>query len=411
MYFSLSFFFYRYLYIYFIYFSRWPQRKRTINQLDGPNDEKEAPKKRSSEDQWEQHRKELRKLRLRSSSSSSSKKVVAQPKVEGPSTKPALPSSEPTKTKSALTKEKYRKLENTFRNPSSKRDMTTPRSTEAKRIVSVPKQALSSNESVTKRAVRESTRTKTSKSEAAKDKKVEKRPSSFFCNNSPSPIRDEPASLLRSISSPQRYKPVSFFRTQSDTSSCSSSKKSSSPVPRKRTKRSSRNTSRNSTSQKREKVSEDTTTFSSSASPPPGADFIQTKTLPVKEFDYYPSPPVLREEKVSKQSIVYQEPFFSKASDVPRYPTVFSGKEFRLSTRDINSLKEFKSTFQVNREKRTVDTTIKIWEPAVGPPSFDQVSEWAKENQLRKKNRIQNSITMVIFYFFFIERCTCCIYI
>lgn len=89
------------------------------------------------------------------------------------------------------------------------------------------------------------------------------------------------------------------------------------------------------------------------------------------ELVYNQRPPVIQ----VPITIVYKEPFYSKPSDLPTYPTVFSGKEFKLPTSD--TLKEFKTTFQQSRKIGLENTRIKNWSPALNPPTYQQVKEWS----------------------------------
>ncbi|KAI9468117.1 MAG: hypothetical protein EXX96DRAFT_493093 [Benjaminiella poitrasii] len=77
--------------------------------------------------------------------------------------------------------------------------------------------------------------------------------------------------------------------------------------------------------------------------------------------------------------ITYQEPFYSKASDRPPYPTVFAGKEFKLPVGGLTSLEEFKSTYSA--EKYHLHTRIRSWMPSKPPPSYDQIQEWLCANK------------------------------
>lgn len=107
------------------------------------------------------------------------------------------------------------------------------------------------------------------------------------------------------------------------------------------------------------------------------SDFIEPISSPNQphEFIYQPTPPEIH----VPTTITYQEPFYSKPADAPTYPTVFSGKEFKLPT--TNTLKEFKSTFHTILDKKIglENTRIKQWTPALDPPSYDHVSQWKQK--------------------------------
>ncbi|KAI8639136.1 hypothetical protein BD408DRAFT_392872, partial [Parasitella parasitica] len=107
-----------------------------------------------------------------------------------------------------------------------------------------------------------------------------------------------------------------------------------------------------------------------------------------KEFTYRPVPPRIHQENLPKESVVYQEPFYSNPSDVPRFPTVFAEKEFKLPTVGLPALKEFKSVYGngsaiISKEQ----VTIKSWTPSSNPPSFTQVQDWVKTEAFKKSNK------------------------
>lgn len=387
-------------------YRRWPQGHRKkrfrIDQLDGSSDKKDeqVPKKNSSAEQWELQRKELRKLRTRKSM----KSVLKNEEVPSTSTR----TEKTTKTKSELIKEKYRKLENTFpSSPSTSKPAikitpvvkpkTQVKRTELKNISSVKLDKLSSKQSTTlvKRTTRDSTHKSLKDAATKKPERSEHEPSSF--RHGPlSPTREESSSLDydNSIWSPQkrtgRTKSLSFF---SDQSSPNSPKKTtarpkSSPVSHKRKQKGNAKLSQ---STEPEELQSSNTSLDLPFSIP------TVQTVNPKELIYSRLPPILREQDLPKKGVTYREPYFSKPSDLPRYPTVFAGKEFKLPTNGVTSLKEFKSTFHINRDIVN-ETTIKHWEPSVSPPTYKQVSDWAKENRTHKKIRIRNS--MVKRYYF-----------
>ncbi|KAG2233310.1 hypothetical protein INT48_007746 [Thamnidium elegans] len=383
---------------------RWPQGHRKkrfrIDQLDGPSDkkDKEVPKKNSSAEQWELQRKELRKLRMQKST----KKV---PKEEVPSTSTSTNTERTTKTKSELIKEKYRKLENAFPfSPSnsklatsvvkSKAIKTKVKRTESKNTSSVKLDSLSSKQSTTlvKRITKDSTHKSLKGAATKKSEKSEHEPN-FFSHGPLSPTREESSSLDydNSIRSPQkrteRTKSVSFFSSQSSYNSPqkTTARPKSSPVSHK---------CKHEVNSKLSQSTEPEKSQSSNTSLDFPSSFPIVQAVNSKEFVYSRLPPILREQDLPKKGVTYREPYFSKPSDLPHYPTVFAGKEFRLPTNSVTLLKEFKSVFHINRTT-VYETTIKHWEPSVSPPTYKQVNDWAKENQIHKKSRIGNSITML----------------
>ncbi|KAI9260852.1 hypothetical protein EDC94DRAFT_519975 [Helicostylum pulchrum] len=186
----------------------------------------------------------------------------------------------------------------------------------------------------------------------------------------------------------ERTKSVSFFSSQSSHNSPKKTtvRSKSSPVSRKRKQK---------FNPKLSQSTEPEESQSSNASLDlPSSILATVQAVNPKEFVYSRLPPILREQDLPKKSVTYREPYFSNPSDLPRYPTVFAGKEFRLPTNSVTLLKEFKSAFHINRDI-VYETTIKHWEPSVSPPTYKQVSDWAKENQTQKKIRIGNSTTML----------------
>ncbi|KAI8975441.1 hypothetical protein BDF20DRAFT_914372 [Mycotypha africana] len=101
-----------------------------------------------------------------------------------------------------------------------------------------------------------------------------------------------------------------------------------------------------------------------------------------QEYIYNHVPPTLDEKDVPRKRVIYQEPFYSRASDVPRFAPVFAGKEFKLTTNGIQSLKEFESTYGEDTKKPTLrdKTRIKIWQPSRDPPRLKEVQQWMETN-------------------------------
>ncbi|ORE18622.1 ribonuclease H-like protein [Rhizopus microsporus] len=111
------------------------------------------------------------------------------------------------------------------------------------------------------------------------------------------------------------------------------------------------------------------------------------------EFVYvHPPPTITEEDPIMKNipNVIYKEPFYSKLSDVPTYPTSFNGQEFKLKCNTINSLKEFKSRYFHMRQKRNEASkvTIRHWAPTNPPPSFKEVQAWLEDEKACKKPKI-----------------------
>lgn len=109
------------------------------------------------------------------------------------------------------------------------------------------------------------------------------------------------------------------------------------------------------------------------------------------ELIYNLPPPILTEKDVPNKGVIYQEPYYSNPSDVSRYPTVFAGKEFKLSSKGISSIPEFETTFHANQQAKT---QIKKWTLYPNPPSIKQVQEWMKSEEfisIKKKRKESKS--------------------
>ncbi|CEP18773.1 hypothetical protein [Parasitella parasitica] len=107
-----------------------------------------------------------------------------------------------------------------------------------------------------------------------------------------------------------------------------------------------------------------------------------------KEFVYPSIPPRIHQGNLSQEGVVYQEPFYSNPSDVPRFPTIFAGKEFKLPTVGLPALKEFKSVY--GNESTAISKeqiTIKTWTPTKNPPSFTKVQDWMRTEAFRKPTK------------------------
>jgi DNA polymerase zeta len=107
--------------------------------------------------------------------------------------------------------------------------------------------------------------------------------------------------------------------------------------------------------------------------------------IETKELVYRPIPPRIYNDDLPKEGVVYKEPFYSRPSDVPRFPTVFADKEFKLPTVGLPALKEFKSLYGNDNTLNTImPITIKAWTPSKSPPLFKQVQDWIKSEAFTK---------------------------
>ncbi|KAK1758381.1 hypothetical protein QBC47DRAFT_374509 [Echria macrotheca] len=101
--------------------------------------------------------------------------------------------------------------------------------------------------------------------------------------------------------------------------------------------------------------------------------------------------------------VIYQDAYYSKDEDVPARPREYAGREFRLDGNSLPYLPEFDATGQspatfgvqaetapdftaleLAFEKQRRACTLKSWEIAEPPPSFDEVGKWWTEREARK---------------------------
>lgn len=126
-------------------------------------------------------------------------------------------------------------------------------------------------------------------------------------------------------------------------------------------------------------------------------EFTYSSPKLTKELIYRHKPPTLSEAALPNKGLDYKVPHYSREADLPKYPTVFAGKEFKLPTCGISFLKEFQSSFfskVAERKNLQPFTKIKNWTPTIRPPKYKEVDEWGKANKTQKK-RIKNSSTQV----------------
>ncbi|KAK3824379.1 MAG: putative DNA polymerase zeta catalytic subunit [Linnemannia elongata] len=83
---------------------------------------------------------------------------------------------------------------------------------------------------------------------------------------------------------------------------------------------------------------------------------------------------------------VHQKPYFSNEADVPSKVKVFGGKEFRLQSKGLKSMPQFKGRFDLGR-KLPSGAGYQYWESNVRPPSYAEALVWLKEDKERVKAR------------------------
>lgn len=93
-------------------------------------------------------------------------------------------------------------------------------------------------------------------------------------------------------------------------------------------------------------------------------------------------------------NLVHQKPYFSNEADVPSRVKVFGGKEFRLQSHGLHTLKSFKSKLDLGYQQNQPSgpgTGFKYWEPIQLPPSRAKIDEWLKEEDRRTKASLRSA--------------------
>ncbi|KAF9091413.1 DNA polymerase zeta, partial [Mortierella sp. GBA35] len=81
---------------------------------------------------------------------------------------------------------------------------------------------------------------------------------------------------------------------------------------------------------------------------------------------------------------VHQKPYFSIEADVPSKAKVFGGKEFRLQTKGIKYMPQFRGNYDLGRNFQPGEG-YQFWEPNLRPPSYGETLAWLKEDEKRVK--------------------------
>ncbi|KAG0296197.1 DNA polymerase zeta [Linnemannia gamsii] len=89
-------------------------------------------------------------------------------------------------------------------------------------------------------------------------------------------------------------------------------------------------------------------------------------------------------------NLVHQKPYFSNEADVPSKAKVFGGKEFRLQSKGLKSMPQFKGKSDLGR-KLPPGAGYQVWEPNLRPPSRAETLEWLKEEEERVKASLRSS--------------------
>ncbi|KAI0521109.1 DNA polymerase family B [Xylaria bambusicola] len=101
-------------------------------------------------------------------------------------------------------------------------------------------------------------------------------------------------------------------------------------------------------------------------------------------------------EEYNQPDVIYKDPYYGKAKDVPLRAREYAGQEFRLKGDTLPFLPDFdptgdfsanharsKALYEPNRDaemykKQRLECSLRGWEIAQPPPSFDEVQEWSQ---------------------------------
>ncbi|KAG0345473.1 DNA polymerase zeta [Podila humilis] len=93
-------------------------------------------------------------------------------------------------------------------------------------------------------------------------------------------------------------------------------------------------------------------------------------------------------------NVVHQKPYFSNEADVPSRVKVFGGKEFKLYSHGVHTMKPFKSQLHLGHQHhRAMDPGIgfKFWEPIQTPISRLKTEEWLREEDRRVRQSLRSA--------------------
>ncbi|KAG0078495.1 DNA polymerase zeta, partial [Podila epicladia] len=93
-------------------------------------------------------------------------------------------------------------------------------------------------------------------------------------------------------------------------------------------------------------------------------------------------------------NFVHQKPYFSNETDVPSRVKVFGGKEFRIQSHGIHTMKAFKSNLDLGYQQLQSSGSgagFKYWEPIQLPPSRAKIDEWLKGEERRAKASLRSA--------------------
>ncbi|KAG0031787.1 DNA polymerase zeta [Podila clonocystis] len=93
-------------------------------------------------------------------------------------------------------------------------------------------------------------------------------------------------------------------------------------------------------------------------------------------------------------NFVHQKPYFSNEADVPSRVKVFGGKEFRLQSQGLHTMKAFKSKLDLGYQQNQPSgpgTGFQYWEPIQLPPNRAKIDEWLEEEKRRAKASLRSA--------------------
>ncbi|KAG0330369.1 DNA polymerase zeta [Dissophora globulifera] len=120
---------------------------------------------------------------------------------------------------------------------------------------------------------------------------------------------------------------------------------------------------------------------------------VQSPTPPAYQFST--APPTTQELLSSLSSLglpnmIHQKPHFSNEADVPSRTKVFGGKEFRVQSKGIKTMRPFKGVLDIHN-RPAHGAGFRYWEPNYPPPSQTEIQEWLKAEEERAKASLRSA--------------------
>ncbi|KAK3840796.1 MAG: DNA polymerase zeta subunit [Linnemannia gamsii] len=120
-----------------------------------------------------------------------------------------------------------------------------------------------------------------------------------------------------------------------------------------------------------------------------------SSSTPQTKYQFSIPPPALKSLMSSLPALglpnrVHQKPYFSNEADVPSKAKVFGGKEFRLQSKGLKSMPQFKGQFDLKGNPRA-GAGYQFWEPNMRPPSYGEALAWLKEDEERVKASLRSA--------------------